>query len=87
MTDHDFVFDRTISIRARPSTVWHFLSEPGMFARWWGEGSTIEARVGAPVKIVYAKTEGFALVRALKLTARLHLWTGLVLAAGAALTI
>lgn len=38
----------------------------------------------APVRIVYAKTEGPALVRALRLTARLHLWAGVVLAAGAA---
>jgi len=38
----------------------------------------------APVRIVYRKTSGPALVRALKLTARLHLVTGLVLAAGAA---
>ncbi len=40
-----------------------------------------------PVKIVYARTEGPALIRALRLTARLHLWTGVVLAAGTALTI
>lgn len=40
-----------------------------------------------PVRIVYAKTEGLALIRALKLTAQLHLWTGLVLAAGAAITL
>lgn len=40
-----------------------------------------------PVKIVYARMEGPALIRALKLTARLHLWTGLALAVGAALTI
>ncbi len=38
-----------------------------------------------PVRIVYAKTGGFALIRALKLTARLHLWTGVILAFGAAL--
>ena len=38
-----------------------------------------------PVRIVYAKTEGFSLIRALKHTARLHLWTGAVLAAAAAL--
>ena len=38
-----------------------------------------------PVKIVNLKTSGPALIRALKLTARLHLVTGLVLAAGAAL--
>ena len=37
-----------------------------------------------PVRIVSLKTEGPALIRALKLTARLHLWTGLVIAAGSA---
>ena len=37
-----------------------------------------------PVRIIYAKTDGAALIRALKLTAKLHLWTGVVLAAGAA---
>jgi 1,4-dihydroxy-2-naphthoate octaprenyltransferase len=36
-----------------------------------------------PVRIVYRSTDGPALIRALKMTARLHLWTGLVLAAGA----
>jgi 1,4-dihydroxy-2-naphthoate octaprenyltransferase len=35
-----------------------------------------------PVRIMYRKTDGPSLVRALKMTARLHLWTGLVLAAG-----
>jgi 1,4-dihydroxy-2-naphthoate octaprenyltransferase len=35
-----------------------------------------------PVRIVYGKTDGPALVRALKMTARLHLWVGLLLAAG-----
>ena len=40
-----------------------------------------------PVKIVATRTEGPALIRALKLTARLHLWTGLAMAVGAALTI
>jgi 1,4-dihydroxy-2-naphthoate polyprenyltransferase len=34
-----------------------------------------------PVRIVYAKTDGPALIRALKATARLHLWVGLSLAA------
>lgn len=37
-----------------------------------------------PVRILNVKTSGPALIRALKLTARLHLITGLVLAAGAA---
>lgn len=35
-----------------------------------------------PVRIIYRKTDGPALITALKMTARLHLWTGLVLAAG-----
>jgi 1,4-dihydroxy-2-naphthoate octaprenyltransferase len=35
-----------------------------------------------PVRIIYRKTDGSALIRALTMTARLHLWTGLVLAAG-----
>ena len=39
----------------------------------------------APSRILNARSGGPALVRALKLTARLHLVTGLVLAAGAAL--
>jgi 1,4-dihydroxy-2-naphthoate octaprenyltransferase len=38
-----------------------------------------------PVRIIYRKTDGPALIRALTMTARLHLWTGLVVAAGAIL--
>lgn len=37
-----------------------------------------------PVRIVYVKTDGPALIRALKATARLHLWVGVVLAAAVA---
>lgn len=37
-----------------------------------------------PVRIVYAKTDGPALIRALKATARLHLWVGVALAAAVA---
>jgi 1,4-dihydroxy-2-naphthoate polyprenyltransferase len=37
-----------------------------------------------PVRIVYAKTDGPALIRALKSTARLHLWVGMSLAAAVA---
>lgn len=39
-----------------------------------------------PVTIIQTKTDGPNLIRALKLTARLHLLTGLSLAAGAAIT-
>jgi 1,4-dihydroxy-2-naphthoate polyprenyltransferase len=38
-----------------------------------------------PVRIVYAKTDGPALIRALKSTARLHLWVGMSLAAAVAI--
>jgi len=37
-----------------------------------------------PVRIVYAKTDGPALIRALKSTARLHLWVGVSLAGAVA---
>lgn len=37
-----------------------------------------------PVRIVYAKTDGPALIRALKATARLHLWVGVSIAAAVA---
>lgn len=40
-----------------------------------------------PVRIVYAKTDGPALIRALKATSRLHLWMGLILAAAVAFTL
>jgi 1,4-dihydroxy-2-naphthoate octaprenyltransferase len=40
-----------------------------------------------PVRILYAKTSGPALIRSLKLTAKLHMWTGVVLAAGAAVAL
>lgn len=35
-----------------------------------------------PVRILHRTSDGPALIRALKMTARLHLWTGLVIAAG-----
>jgi 1,4-dihydroxy-2-naphthoate octaprenyltransferase len=40
-----------------------------------------------PVRIINAKTDGMALIRALKLTAMLHLWTGVVLAVSAAISL
>lgn len=54
---------------------------PTAFAAFLAPYSTV------PVRIVYAKTEGFALIRALKHTARLHLWTGVVMAVGASLNV
>ncbi len=54
---------------------------PTLFAALWVPFAT------GPVNIVMKKTDGPALIRALKLTARLHLLTGLSLAAGAALAL
>jgi 1,4-dihydroxy-2-naphthoate polyprenyltransferase len=58
----------------------------------WTPLGTLFAAIWAPfavgpVSIVQSKTDGPNLIRALKLTARLHLLTGLSLAAGAAITL
>jgi 1,4-dihydroxy-2-naphthoate octaprenyltransferase len=52
-----------------------------MFAAFWVPFAT------RPVTLIQTATDGPSLIRALKLTARLHLLTGLSLAAGAAITI
>ena len=38
--------ERTISIAARPETVWEFLVDPEKATRWMGTSATIEARPG-----------------------------------------
>jgi uncharacterized protein YndB with AHSA1/START domain len=48
-----FSVDRTIEIRASCSTVFRFFTDPARWARWWGEGSTIDPVVGGAVLIVY----------------------------------
>ena len=55
MTDASLAFslDRTIVIAARRATVFRFFTDPARFARWWGEGSTIDATVGGAVSIRY----------------------------------
>ncbi len=63
------------------------ISVPGVVG--WTPTSTLFACfllpfASVPVRIVYAKTDGPALIRALKATARLHLWVGLSLAAAVA---
>ncbi|HUF94997.1 MAG TPA: 1,4-dihydroxy-2-naphthoate polyprenyltransferase [Acidimicrobiia bacterium] len=52
-----------------------------LFAAFWVSFAT------KPVALVQTTTDGPSLIRALKITARLHLLTGLSLAAGAAITI
>lgn len=48
-----FSLERTVEIRARRAIVFSFFTDSARFARWWGEGSTIEPVVGGPVRIVY----------------------------------
>jgi uncharacterized protein YndB with AHSA1/START domain len=45
--------DRTIVIRARRQTVFSFFTNSTLWARWWGEGSSIDARAGGRVLIVH----------------------------------
>ncbi|HET7747535.1 MAG TPA: SRPBCC domain-containing protein [Vicinamibacteria bacterium] len=45
--------ERTVLIRARRETVFRYFTDNARFARWWGEGSTVEARRGGAVRIRY----------------------------------
>jgi len=51
MTEH--LLERALLIRAQRETVFSFFQESERFARWWGEGSSIEPRAGGAVRIVY----------------------------------
>jgi uncharacterized protein YndB with AHSA1/START domain len=44
---------RSLLIRAPRDLVFRYFTDSARFARWWGEGSTIEGRVGGQVKICY----------------------------------
>lgn len=46
-----FTIDRTVTIAAPPAVVFRFFQDSARWARWWGEGSTIEARPGGAVYI------------------------------------
>lgn len=43
--------ERFVDIQASPETVFRFFSDSARWARWWGTGSTIEARPGGKVYI------------------------------------
>ena len=45
--------NRTVRIRATPATVFGFFTDSTQWASWWGQGSTIDARVGGSVRICY----------------------------------
>lgn len=53
MNDLPFRLDRTIVIGARRETVFGFFTDDTRWAKWWGAGSTIDARVGGRVYIKY----------------------------------
>jgi uncharacterized protein YndB with AHSA1/START domain len=45
--------ERSIAIQARPETVFRFFTDSERWARWWGAGSTIDARPGGKVLILH----------------------------------
>jgi len=49
----EFSLEREIVIRAPRATVYRFFTDSARWAKWWGEGSTIDGRVGGALKIVY----------------------------------
>jgi uncharacterized protein YndB with AHSA1/START domain len=53
MSSLPFQLERTVVIRATPETVFRFFTESAYWARWWGVGSTIDARPGGRVLIRY----------------------------------
>lgn len=53
MTDLPFSLDRTLVIAAPRATVFRFFTDSARWERWWGKGSTIDARTGGAVRIVY----------------------------------
>ncbi|HEU4995465.1 MAG TPA: SRPBCC family protein [Gemmatimonadaceae bacterium] len=46
-----FQIDRTVIIHAMPETVFRYFTDSERFAKWWGVGSTIDARPGGSVYI------------------------------------
>jgi uncharacterized protein YndB with AHSA1/START domain len=45
--------DRSIIINASRDTVFAYFTDSTRWARWWGQGSTIDARAGGAVRIVH----------------------------------
>jgi uncharacterized protein YndB with AHSA1/START domain len=48
---------RRVEIRAPRETVFRYFTDPARFAKWWGEGSTIDPRAGGAVSIRYPNGE------------------------------
>ncbi|MEZ5354394.1 MAG: SRPBCC domain-containing protein [Bryobacteraceae bacterium] len=45
--------ERTVRIMASRELVFRFFTDSARWAKWWGEGSTVDARVGGKVSIRY----------------------------------
>ncbi len=45
--------DRTVTIHAPPDAVFRFFTDSSRWARWWGAGSTIDARPGGAIYIMH----------------------------------
>ena len=53
MNDLPHPIERSLVIRAPRADVFRYFTDPARFARWWGEGSRIDGRVGGEVRIRY----------------------------------
>lgn len=53
MTSLPHSLNRSLLICASRETVFRFFTDSERFAQWWGAGSTVDAKVGGDVKIVY----------------------------------
>ena len=53
MAAYEHQLDRAIRIAASPETVFRFFTDSDRWAKWWGAGSRIDARVGGDVLIRY----------------------------------
>src|SRR5437667_2070321 len=48
-----YTLDRTVVIHATPAIVFRFFTDTPRLAKWWGAGSTVDARVGGRLHIVH----------------------------------
>lgn len=49
-----YVVERSILIDAERATVFRFFTEPELWAKWWGAGSSVEPHPGGAIKIVHS---------------------------------
>lgn len=54
----EFTVAREVVVRAPRATVFRFFTDSALWARWWGAGSTIDAKPGGAMKIVYPDGTG-----------------------------